>query len=85
MRVDGGGKVVVQRGLGLSADIREHIEQVHLYVSEIVWVASELRVEPAYVRLFAGDLPREQVRLVEKQDDGDTFEVNVVHDRVEDI
>lgn len=85
MCVDGCGEVVVQSGLGLSPDVREHIEQEHLYVAETVGVASELRVVPADVCLLAGDLPRQQVGLVEEQDHGDAFEVHVVYDRVEDI
>ena len=85
MRVYRGGEVVVQRGLGLAAHVGEGLEQEHLHVPEVVRVAHELRVEPADVGLFAGHLPRQQVRLVQEQDDGDTLEVNVVHDRVEDI
>lgn len=85
VRVDGGGEVVVERGLGLAAHVGEHVEQEHLHVAQVVRISRELRVEPADVRLLAGHLPRQQVRLVQEQDDGDTFEVHVVHDRVEDI
>lgn len=48
-------------------------------------VPRELRVVPAYVGLRAGNLLREQVRLVEEQYYGDTFKVDVVDDCVEDI
>lgn len=85
VRVDGGGEVVVERGLGLAAHVGEHVEQEHLHVAQVVRISRELRVEPADVRLLAGHLPRQQVRLVQEQDDGDAFEVHVVHDRVEDI
>lgn len=85
MRVDGGGEVVVERGLGLAAHVREHVEQEQLHVAQAVRVARELRVEPADVGLLAAHLARQQVRLVQEQDDGDAFEVHVVHDRVEDI
>lgn len=56
-----------------------------MHVAEIVRIAVELRVVPADVGLLAGDLLREQVGLVQEQDDGDALEVDVVHDRVEDI
>lgn len=77
--------MVVQGGLGLPAYVGEHVEQEHLHVAEVVRVAGELRVEPADVGLLAGHLPRQQVRLVEEQNDGDTLEIHVVHDRIEDI
>lgn len=85
MRVDGGGEVMVERGLGLAARVREHVEHKQLHGGQAVRVARELRVVPADVRLLAGHLLREQVRLVQKQDDGDALEVDVVHDRVEDV
>lgn len=83
MRVYGGGEVVVERCLWFPASVREHVEQEHLHVAQVVGITCELGVVPADVRLAAGDLLREQVRLVEEQDDGDALEVDVVDDRVE--
>lgn len=48
-------------------------------------VAGIVRVEPANVGLLAGHLLREQVRFVQEEYDGNAFEVDVVHDRVEDV
>lgn len=77
--------MVVQRRLWLTANVREHIQEEHLNVTQTVRVTSELRVVPAYISLFTRDLLGQQVGFVEKQYYGYALEVDVVRDRVEYI
>lgn len=85
MGVDGGREVVVQRCFRFAPNVREHVEQVHLDVVQVVRVARELRIVPADVGLLAGDLARQQIGLVQEKYYRYAFEVDVVHDRIEDV
>lgn len=66
MCVYGRGEMMIEGRFRFPPDVGEHVEQEHLHVSEIVGVPGELRVEPTYICLVAGDLPREEVWLVEE-------------------
>lgn len=85
MRVYGRGEMVIERSLWLPPDVSEHVKQVHLYVSQVVRVSSELGVVPTDVGLLTGHLPGKEVGFVQEQDDGDAFEVDVVDYGVEDV
>lgn len=85
LRVDGVRKVVVDRLLRVLPHVRKHLQDKVLHVQDRVRVAGELRIVPADVRVRVLDLLRQQVRLVQEQDDGNPSEGRVVDDRVEDV
>lgn len=77
--------MVVDRLFRVLAHVRKHLQDKVLHVQDRVRVAGKLRIVPADVRVRVLDLLRQQVRLVEEQDDRDAGEGRVVDDRVEDV
>lgn len=77
--------MVVDRLFRVLAHVRKHLQDEVLHVQDRVRVAGKLRIVPADVRVRVLDLLRQQVRLVQEQDDRDAGEGRVVDDRVEDV
>ena len=85
LRVDRVGEVMVDGRFGVFPHVHKHLQDEVLHVQDRVRVAGELRIVPADVRLRVFHLLLQQVRLVEEQDDRNTLERGIVHDRVEDV
>lgn len=87
MRVHGVRKVVINGGGPFQVPLRrhEHLQDEVLHVVDTARVTGELGIIELNVRRRILHLQREQVRLVQEQDDGDVLERRIVHDRVEDV
>lgn len=77
--VDGGGALQIPLGR------HEHLENEILHVVDAARVAGEVRVVVLDAGGRALHLDRQQVRLVQEQDDRDALERRVINDRVEDV
>jgi hypothetical protein len=86
MMVDGLGRLQALQVMAVVAsDAQEHLQDEGLDVDDGVRVAGVLRVVPADVSLGILHLQRQQIRLVEEEDDGDALKRRVVDYRVEDV
>lgn len=83
--VDRVREVMIDGRFGILAHVHEHLQDEVLHVQDRVRIAGELRIVPADVRVRIFDLLRQQIRLVQEQDDRDALERGVVYNRVEDI
>lgn len=85
VRIDGGGKVIVDGRVAVSLHSEEHAQYELLDVADVFWVALELRIVVRDVALGGQDFRLEQVGFVQEQNYGDAGKCGIVDDRVEDI
>lgn len=86
MMIDGLGRLQTRQVMTVVAsDAQKHLQDEGLDVDDGVRVAGVLRVVPANVSLGVLHLQRQQVGLVEEENDGDALKRCVVDYRVEDV